>query len=131
MISVDTNVLVRILIDDSGQPEQVRLAREQVKQAGIVFVTQVVQVETVWVLETSYKIDKKNILFILEHLAYNSCFKLEQEEYYIKALHLFHTGKADFSDYLILAASQGEDCDVLTFDKRFGRSNGAKFLSAG
>ena len=74
MISVDTNVLVRILVDDTAQPGQVRAARETAKKAGAVFVPQVVQVETVWVLETAYGLDRKTLIDILEHLACNRCF---------------------------------------------------------
>ncbi len=52
MIAVDTNVLVRILADDPGQPAQVQAARRLAGGAKQVFVPTVVQVETVWVLES-------------------------------------------------------------------------------
>lgn len=130
MISIDTNVLVRILVDDPGQPEQVKNARDQVRRSENVFVTQIVQVETVWVLETSYGLDRKTVLSILEHLACNRCFELEQDDYYEQALQMYRLGKADFSDYLILAASRKRNCVVLTFDKRFGRSKGVKLVTA-
>ena len=47
MISIDTNVCVRILINDASEPEQSLLARALAKTAGSVFVSQIVQVETV------------------------------------------------------------------------------------
>jgi predicted nucleic-acid-binding protein len=47
MIGIDTNVLVRVLVDDAAQPDQVRIARDHVRRAGSVFVPQIVQVETV------------------------------------------------------------------------------------
>jgi predicted nucleic-acid-binding protein len=47
VIAVDTNVLVRILADDPGQPTQVEAARVLASQAKQVFVPLVVQVETV------------------------------------------------------------------------------------
>ena len=50
MIAVDTNILIRLIVNDPGQPEQVESARHQVKKEGAVFIPQVVQVETVWVL---------------------------------------------------------------------------------
>ncbi len=54
MIAADTNVLVRILADDPGQPAQVEAARGLASQAKQVFIPLVVQVETVWVLESGY-----------------------------------------------------------------------------
>jgi len=43
LIAVDTNLLVRILIDDPGQPEQVTIARSIARQARHVFVPQIVE----------------------------------------------------------------------------------------
>ena len=51
MIAVDTNVLVRILIDDPEEIEQTQAARKLARAAGTVFVPQIVQVECVWVLK--------------------------------------------------------------------------------
>ncbi|MCO6440817.1 MAG: PIN domain-containing protein [Nitrococcus mobilis] len=50
MIAVDTNVLVRILTDDPGQPEQVQAARALASRARKVYVPLIVMVECVWVL---------------------------------------------------------------------------------
>ena len=52
MIAVDTNLLVRILADDPDQPAQVDAARTLASQSQQVFVPLIVQVETVWVLES-------------------------------------------------------------------------------
>ena len=62
MIAVDTNVLVRVLVDDPGQKAQVAAARSQAKRAGQVWVAQIVQAETVWVLESAYDLDRTTIL---------------------------------------------------------------------
>ncbi|MGH9338367.1 MAG: hypothetical protein ACRD1R_01950, partial [Acidobacteriota bacterium] len=37
VIALDTNVLVRVLVDDPGEPEQVKAARASVKDAGEIF----------------------------------------------------------------------------------------------
>jgi predicted nucleic-acid-binding protein len=50
VIAVDTNVLVRLPVDDSQAPAQVSAARKLLKDKGPAFVSQIVQVETVWVL---------------------------------------------------------------------------------
>ena len=68
MIAVDTNVLVRIMVDDQGASEQMLAARQLAREAGTLFVSQIVQVETVWVLQSAYKFDKAALLNILEDL---------------------------------------------------------------
>ena len=119
MITVDTNVLVRVLVDDPGEMVQVRQARAYVRQAEIVFVPRVVQAETVWVLRSGYRLRKEQVIFLLEHLAANQAYHLEDEQQFNEALLLYKTGKADFADYLILTAARARSSKVVTFDRRF------------
>jgi predicted nucleic-acid-binding protein len=128
MITVDTNVLVRILVDDPGAPEQVRAARELAKSAGTLFVPQIVQVETVWVLESAYGFDKSALLGVLSGLRDHPAIQLEQRERFITSLGDFQAGGADFSDCLILAASRAINTEVHTFDRRFAKLAGAKLV---
>jgi len=58
VISVDTNVLIRMLVDDAGQPGQVQATRELATKAGQVFLTQIIQVESVRVLRAAYGLSK-------------------------------------------------------------------------
>ena len=55
MIAIDTNVLVRVIVEDTGQSEQTNIARELVKIAQKGYITQIVQVECSWVLAKVYK----------------------------------------------------------------------------
>jgi predicted nucleic-acid-binding protein len=66
MIAVDTNVLVRILIDDPGATQQMQSARALRAKSETVYVPQIVQVETVWVLESAYGFDKTDVCKILD-----------------------------------------------------------------
>ena len=59
---------------------------------------------------------------MLDHLACNQAYHLEAEEQFETALALYRSGKADFSDYLILATARDNNTKVLTFDKRFAKS---------
>ena len=74
MIAVDTNLLVRILADDPGQPAQVDAARALASQSQQVFVPFIVQVETVWVLESGYGLSKETVIQALEHIEVNQAF---------------------------------------------------------
>lgn len=121
MQAVDTNVLVRILVTDDKQMEQVKLARQFAKKAKQLFVPQIVQVELVWVLDVAYELNKSDIIQILQHLQTNEAFQLQNESGFSQALHLFQSSNVDFSDSLILIESKKENCDVITFDKKFSR----------
>jgi predicted nucleic-acid-binding protein len=61
MIAIDTNILVRLLINDETAQAQVDLAKGLLKQAKQVYVSQIVQIEMVWVLETAYQFEATNL----------------------------------------------------------------------
>jgi Predicted nucleic-acid-binding protein, contains PIN domain len=130
MIAVDTNVLVRVLVDDPGQAAQVKLARDRVKRAGKVYVPQIVQVETVWVLETAYGMAKPDIVDILDHLLQNSAYMLQNDKSFQQALIAYRDGPADFADYLVLAESRMANATLITFDKILGRGPDVSLLKA-
>jgi len=71
VIGIDANVLVRVLVEDAEQPHQTQLARALVRSAPQVYISQIVQVETVWVLESAYQFDKASIIQALEQLSQN------------------------------------------------------------
>jgi predicted nucleic-acid-binding protein len=68
MIAIDTNVLVRLLVDEPGQPAQVVAARKLASDAHRVHVPLVVLVELVWVLESCYQVTKQQVVDALRHL---------------------------------------------------------------
>ncbi len=125
MIAIDTNVLVRVLVDEPSQPVQVTAARALVSDAGEVFVPFVVLVEMVWVLETAYSLPKSDVVRALEHVLSNAAFTAEQEELCNAALRQFREASADFSDCLILAGCQSRELPLHTFDKRLAKLPGA------
>jgi predicted nucleic-acid-binding protein len=121
MIAVDTNILVRLLIDDPSAPKQMDLAKALLKKARQVFVPQIVQVELVWVLESAYGFDKAAVITLLKHLQLSVVFVLQQETQFDAALMHFENQPADFSDYLILSTCLENKHQLFTFDKKFAR----------
>ncbi len=121
MIAVDTNVLVRLLIDDSSAPEQMEQAKALLKKARQLFIPQIVQIELVWVLESAYSFDKSDVIGLLKLLQKSPYYALQQATQFDAALMLFENHPADFSDYLILATCEESDCAIYTFDKKFAR----------
>lgn len=126
MIAADTNVMVRILVDDPEQPGQVQTARKLASQAQQLYVPQIVLVEIVWVLQGSYGLNKAAIIRVLEHLLHNSAFELQAEDRFIEALGIFKESNCDFSDCLITAESRSANCTLVTFDKKLSRLSGIK-----
>ncbi|MDP3875597.1 MAG: type II toxin-antitoxin system VapC family toxin [Methylobacter sp.] len=128
MIAIDTNVLVRVIVEDTDQPEQTKIARDLVENAEKVYLSQIVQIECTWVLAKVYKIDKTTLLTVLEHLLVNPAFILQRPEYFKTAIDLFRLGHADFADCLILTESSHLDAVLYTFDKRLGRHSNTRLL---
>ncbi len=128
MIAVDTNVLVRLLINDPDSLAQVGLAKALLKRAKQVYVPQIVQIEMVWVLETAYGFDKPAVITVLKHLQKTLLFVLQDEAQFDAALATFENHTADFSDYVILSGCLENDHELFTFDKKFARLESVKLL---
>jgi predicted nucleic-acid-binding protein len=124
VISLDTNVVVRIFVDDPDNPEQTRKVREIVRQYKTVYITQVVQIETVWVLKQSYDFARAEITLVLERLLNNQAFKLENEAVFAVALQLYRSSNIDFADALILQNSRQQNLNLLSFDRKLQKQQG-------
>jgi predicted nucleic-acid-binding protein len=128
MICVDTNVLIRVLVDDPGAPEQVHRARSAVGRAKRVFVSQPVQIESVWVLSRSYRFGKEALLEVLGEMQRNQAFELEHDEVFVEALAVFRSTSIDFSDAVILTIGRRRDVTVVSFDRKLARQDGASLV---
>lgn len=124
MISLDTNVLVRIIVDDSDCPEQSIKARQSVSQYQTVYITQIVQIETVWVLSRAYGFERNQISQVLESLLNNQAYRMENETIFADALKLYGSSNIDFADALILQNSARQHLKLLSFDKKLQKQAG-------
>ena len=131
MIAIDTNVLVRILVDDPGAEEQCRLARELIGSHDTLWVNQIVLIETIWVLQTSYRFDKTQIALVLEKLSDHPHIRLENNADVKAGLELFCHSNVGFADCLILNDAQSRQLVLHTFDRKLSRLHGAKGVSDG
>jgi predicted nucleic-acid-binding protein len=121
-------VLVRVIVEDIGLPEQTKIARDLVENAQNVYLSQIVQIECTWVLAKVYKTDKATLLTVLEHLLVNPAFIPQRPEHFQVAIDLFRLGRADFADCLILIESSYVDAVLYAFDKRLGRHSNTRLL---
>ncbi|SCZ25266.1 PIN domain-containing protein [Afifella marina] len=119
MIGLDTNVLIRVFIDDNS--DQVSAARRLVESASSegLFVSDIVLVELVWTLTSRFKASKDAILDVLDRILDGSPFVLESRQDVRRATQLFAAGRADFPDCMIaLRGIRFGAAATFSFDRR-------------
>lgn len=127
MIGLDTNVLLRYLLeDDTHQTERVHQSMAQARQRHErMFVSGVVLCEVVWALSTIGGHSKLQILAGLEQIVTTDVFEIEEKDSTVSAIEQFRSGKGDFADYLIGQIHLRRGCrHTLTFDKALHRTHG-------
>lgn len=121
MKALDTNVLVRFLVrDDKRQAETIyRVFKKAESDREVFFVPLLVVLETVWVLESVYKIPRKEILDSVNELILMPILKFETQPAILNFISAARETKMDLSDLLIAHSAKFSGCEcVLTFDKR-------------
>jgi predicted nucleic-acid-binding protein len=127
MLGVDTNVLVRFLVrDDEAQFEKARkLLKREVAAGRRVFVSQLVLLETEWVLRSRYSLPKNLIVETISGLLDTTEVRFEDEPAIEEALFTWKDAAADFADCLIGAKNRRLGCRVTaTFDAKASRLPG-------
>jgi predicted nucleic-acid-binding protein len=121
MIGIDTNLLVRLLVkDDEVQAKKVhKIFKLAEKNGEVYFVSTLVILELIWVLESVYKCSREEVIEAIYHLTLMPVLKIDQ----IDAIHKFidsaNKSNLDISDLLIAHCSAHNGCkEVLTFDKK-------------
>jgi predicted nucleic-acid-binding protein len=131
MIGIDTNVLVRYLVqDDKVQSLQASKLIENVisvDEPG--FITLITLVEVVWVLNSCYGVNKTQLCSMIKMVLETKQLLIEQAESCYRALRVFESSNGDFSDALIATISKDAGCsETVTFDKK-AQSVGMKLIS--
>jgi predicted nucleic-acid-binding protein len=120
MTALDTNVLVRYLIeDDQKQSRQAaRLIERAVASDERLFISDIVICETVWVLASAYGLRRAEIADVLGALFRAKSVVFASSDRLASSLDAYRRGKADFADYLIREHSQAHGAGrVATFDR--------------
>ena len=119
MIGLDTNVLVRYIMQDDAR--QSSLATRLVESLSVEspgFVPLVSVVELAWVLSSAYELDRSQIVEAFETLLRTKEIVVERAETVWKALRVFQSANADFADCLIERSAVAAGCDkTMTFDR--------------
>ena len=127
MIGLDTNVLIRHLVeDDALQAQQVaKLLADRCSEAEPGFVNRIVLCEAVCTLDRTYGYARADIARVLEALIFTREILIEDREHVAAALKTYQTHKIDFSDALIAEINRARGCEATaTFDRRASRVPG-------
>ena len=126
MIGLDTNVLVRYIVqDDPAQAvaaERLIEGRCSAQSPGYVGVP--VLVELVWVLTAAYRYERPIVASVVRQLLRTAEFMVEDRDCAWIALREFEAGGADFADCLIGHRNHARGCDrTYTFDRAAARGH--------
>lgn len=118
MIGLDTNVLVRyIMQDDPKQSPKATALIESLDADAPGFVTLVSIVELYWVLTSCYELTNEQVKQALEALLRTKQILVDRADQVLRALRVFGDGKADFADCLIERTAAAAGCSqTMTFD---------------
>ncbi|MDZ7857155.1 type II toxin-antitoxin system VapC family toxin [Sphaerotilus sp.] len=132
-IAIDTNVLVRLLVqDDATQCAAARRLVEDAAQAEEpVLIMLCALLETEWVLRSRYKLDKTSIAGAFARLLESGDVEFEHEPTVEETLHLWsQSSRADFADCLLSArAVHLGRSRFMTFDVGASRLPRAELLA--
>lgn len=118
MISVDTNVIVRLLTRDDEKQYQTALTLFRGNQ---IFIPITVILELEWVLRFAYKFNPSQIAEALEKLAGLEQITIDRPEQLSLALQGLRNNM-DFADSLHLAIATKTTHQFTTFDKKLARN---------
>lgn len=131
MIGIDTNILLRLWLDDDpAQSKRIdALLAEHGSTPGSLLVSDVVLAESVWTLSSAYGQDKAAQLAALRSLLHETAFAFEDRDAVGKAVASFEQNACGFSDCLIAAKHGQLGCEfTATFDRRMRKLAGVKVL---
>ena len=120
MTGLDTNVLVRYLVQDD--PVQAKRANSLIDRAAVqdsaMFINHIVICELAWVLGRGYGYARVELAEVIEKILLARQFEIEKKDLVWSALADFKATRADFADCLIGAANELAGCEsTLTFDR--------------
>jgi len=122
--SLDTNVLVRLLTQDD--PTQTTKAKTRIKmevnRGNSIYISNLVLLETIWVLESCYDANRVNIIQAIRKLLGVKQFIFDGIDTLHRFIKLANQTNCELSDILISVEAEHFGVDaVLTFDKKAGR----------
>jgi predicted nucleic-acid-binding protein len=131
MIGLDTNVLVRyVMQDDPKQSQKASRLIESLTPEAPGFVPLVSLVELVWVLTSCYDLTRDQVGQALEALLRTKEIVLDRAEQVSQALRTFGASSADFADCLMERTAAAAGCgETMTFDAGAAKAAGMTLIA--
>lgn len=131
MIAIDTNIIIRFLVkDDEAQAKKVyELFSKCEKEKSNIYVSVLVLLEAIWVLESAYELTREDIIGAYKNLLLVPIFKFQNHQSIQNFIVDAENSSYDLSDLLILHSSIGKDIErLVTFDKKLSKHEFAHLL---
>ena len=132
MVGLDTNVVLRLLLsDDPAQKMRAAKFIQQAKKLDTrIIITLAVVLEMEWVLRSSAKMDKTQVLNVFNLLLESYDIEIDNEKVLEQVLHVYENAASDFAECLFLAQYQRMGCStMLTFDAKAARMTGVELVA--
>jgi len=127
MIGLDTNILVRHLVQDDPiqSAKAAEIIERRLTEGNPGFVSTVAMVEIVCVLDRAYGLGSDEIAAAIERMLQIDVLVVENEQEIFTAMIALKRGRASFADAIILALGARAGCSyTLTFDRKASRLSG-------
>lgn len=121
MKAVDTNVLVRFLVQDDDKQTQavIQLLVDAETSKRPLFVSNVVVLELMWVLKSAYDVPRDDILNALGELLSMVALEFQDSLIVRHFISSAQNNTYDLADLLIAHVARGKGCETtLTFDRK-------------
>jgi predicted nucleic-acid-binding protein len=119
MIGLDTNVLLRLFVeDDAGQSARARRYVDTATADEPCLINTVVLAEFAWALARKMKQKRAEVARLLEEVLSADDLHIPDRRAAERALSAYRSGKADFPDYFLAAVNAELGCaSTATFDR--------------
>ncbi len=119
-IGIDTNILVRLLVDDDPlQRDAVRKFGERLGKDFSGYITTTTLLELYWALRSHYGFGRIDTISALRKIIRLRGVEIEQHDVVVRAIRTVEVQNADFADALIAERALEFGCDhVATLDKK-------------
>ncbi|WP_310614537.1 type II toxin-antitoxin system VapC family toxin [Limnohabitans sp.] len=130
MIGLDTNVLVRyIMQDDAKQSPKASALIESLYADHPGFISLISVVELYWVLTSCHEFTGPQVKSALEALLRVKLIVVDRSDQFLHALRVFDASKADFADCLVELTASGAGCtETRTFDAGAAKHGGMTLI---
>jgi len=131
MIGLDTNIVVRYLMqDDPKQSQKASKLVESLTPDAPGFVPLVSIIEFVWALCSCYGLKRLQIAQAIDGILRTKEFVVDRADQVVQALRVYKTSSADFADCMIERGAAGAGCaKTMTFDVGAAKSAGMTLIS--